>query len=96
MYQLKYNSDGQIERYKARLAVTGYSQQEGLDYLETFYPMAKMVTVRSIMALASPCSSYVFQRDVHNAFLQGELLEDVYMQIPDGLANQGETRWFAN
>ena len=58
--------------------------------MRLFSPVAKMVTVRSVIALAASCGWYIFQMDVHNAFLQGDLLEDVYMQIPKGFANQGE------
>ena len=74
----------------------GYSQQEGLDYTETFSPVAKMVTVRSVVALAASNGWFVFQMDVHNAFLQGDLLEEVYMQVPDGFATQGRSLWFAS
>ncbi|XP_060182516.1 uncharacterized protein LOC132612214 [Lycium barbarum] len=63
-----------LERYKARLVAKGYSQQEGLDFKETFSPVAKMVAVRAVVVLAACSSWYIFQMDVHNAFLQGDLL----------------------
>ena len=96
VFEIKYKASGEVERYKARLVTKGYSQQEGLDFTETFSPVAKMVTVRSVIALAASCEWYIFQMDVHNAFLQGDLPEEVYMHIPDGLQTRGRNTWFAN
>nr|XP_016476159.1 PREDICTED: uncharacterized protein LOC107797748 [Nicotiana tabacum] len=84
---VKYKSNGEVERYKVRLVAKGYSQQKGLDYNETFSSVAKMVTVRSVVALAAASHWYLFQMDVHNAFLQWDLSEEVFMQIPDGFSS---------
>lgn len=64
-----------------------YNQKERIDYAETFSPVAKLVTGRTTLALAAKQIWHHFQMNVYNAFLQGDLHEEVYMQIPQGFSN---------
>ena len=84
MYKIKYHTDGTVERFKARLVTLGNHQVEGVDYHETFAPVAKMVTVCILLTLVVAKGWSLHEMDVHNAFLHGGLHEDIYMTLPPG------------
>nr|GEV73273.1 ribonuclease H-like domain-containing protein [Tanacetum cinerariifolium] len=88
IYKIKYKSSRDIERYKARLVAKGFSQREGIDFDETFFPVVKMTTVRCVISLSVENKWQLFQLDVKNAFLYGDLDEEIYMTIPQDFSDK--------
>ena len=85
VYSIKLRFDGSIERHKARLVALRNRQEYGLDYEETFAPVAKMTIVRIVMAINVSKGWLLHQMDVKNAFLHGDLKEEIFMSPPPGL-----------
>ena len=75
MYKVKYNIDTSINGYKAGLVEKGYTQQHGIDYDQNFVLVAKMMTIRVLLAVSAAKGCHLHQTDVKNEFLQGELKE---------------------
>ena len=82
VYKIKMNPDGTISKFKARLVVKGYSQQPGIDYGDTFAPVARLDTVKTLITLAAQEKWKIYQLDVKSAFLNGELEEEIYIEQP--------------
>jgi Reverse transcriptase (RNA-dependent DNA polymerase) len=112
VFRIKRGPDGSIQKYKARVVAQGFTQIEGIDYDETFAPVAKFASLRTILALATEHDLEVHQMDVKSAYLNGELKEDIFMEpppgfdVPDGMVlklvkavygtKQGGRVWYEN
>jgi len=88
VYTVKHNADGFVSKYKAILVVKGYAQTYGIDYEETYSLVAKMTTIRAIIAMAAAKGWSLHQMDVNNVFLHGDLLKEVYMEQPPNYVDQ--------
>jgi len=89
VFKVKYRSDGEVEHFKGRLVAKGYAQMYGIDYDETFAPVVRFSSIRTLLAFAVQNSLLIHQMDVVTAFLNGNLSEEIYMQQPDGYIQVG-------
>jgi hypothetical protein len=85
VYKTKFNEKGEVERYKERLVAKGFAQQPGIDFGETFAPVARLDTIREVLAITSQNKWKVYQMDVKYAFLNDILEEEVYVQNHQGM-----------
>jgi hypothetical protein len=84
LFKIKHAADGSIDKYKARFFARGFSQKEGIDYEETFAPVARYTSIRIIIALAAKMKWTLHQMDVKTTFLNGVIEEEVYIEQPQG------------
>jgi len=87
VFRTKRKVDGSIDRYKACLVAKGFHQQSGIDYTETYSPVIKPITIRTVLSLVVSFRWPIKQIDVSNAFLHGSLSEKVYMAQPPGFVH---------
>lgn len=92
IFSYKYRADGTMKRPKARLVACGNRQKEGRDHKEIFAPVAKMNTMHFLLALAAANRWELHQMDIHNAFLHGNLEEEIYMRMPPGFQTDDPTK----
>ncbi|KAM1170204.1 hypothetical protein ACFX2G_021110 [Malus domestica] len=86
VYKVKKNPNGSISMYRARLVAQGFSLEQGIDYLDTFSPIVRHTTVRIVLALAASNHWKLRQLDIKNAFLHGDMQEEIYMK-PQGFVD---------
>ena len=90
LYKIKHVVDGSIEKYKARFVARGFTQKEGIDYDETFAPVSRYTTIRTIISLATVFGWNLHQMDVKTTFLNGKIEEEVYIEQPEGFVTHGK------
>ena len=90
VFKVKHTSEGKVERFKGRLVAKGYAQKYGIDYDETFSPVVRFSSIRSLLAFAVQNNMLIHQMDIVTAFLNGELDEEIYMQQPTGYVIPGK------
>nr|GEY20615.1 zinc finger, CCHC-type [Tanacetum cinerariifolium] len=89
IFKKKMKVDGAIDKFKARLVIQGFRQKEGIDYFDIYAPVARITTIRLLLALVAIHNLVIHQMDVKTAFLNGDLDEEVYMKQPEGFVMPG-------
>ncbi|KAL0315039.1 UNVERIFIED_CONTAM: Retrovirus-related Pol polyprotein from transposon TNT 1-94 [Sesamum calycinum] len=93
IFKKKLKPDGSIDKFKAREVAKGFKQKEGIDYFDTYSPVARLTTIRVLIALASMYNLSIHQMNVKTTFLYGELEEEIYMDQPEGFVAYGYLRY---
>ena len=94
VYTVKVGPDGQVDFLKVRLVAKGYTQIYGCDYGDTFFLVAKIASIHLFLSMVAMCHWPLYQLDIKNAFLHGELLDEMYMEQPPGFVCSGGV-WFS-
>src|ERR1044072_4487376 len=90
VFRNKLNEKGEVVRNKARLVAQGYSQQEGIDYTETFAPVARLEGIRLLISFSINHDIILYQMDAKSAFLNGYISEEVYLRQPPGFEDNSD------
>ncbi|KAD4384796.1 hypothetical protein E3N88_24964 [Mikania micrantha] len=90
IFKRKMKADGSIDKYKVRLVIKGFRQNEGVDYFDTYSPVTRITSIRLVLAIAALRNLEVHQMDVKTAFLNGDLEEKIYMEQPEGFSAPGQ------
>ena len=90
LYKIKHAADGSVKKYKARFVARGLNQKEGIDYDETFAPVARYTTIRTIISLVAVFRWKLHHMDVKTTFLNGKIEEEVYIEQPEGFVTHGK------
>lgn len=90
LFRRKRRVDGSIEKHKVRLVAKGFTQKHGIDYFDTYSPVARIATIRLLIAIAATNKLVIHQMDVKTTFLNGELDEKIYMEQPEGFVMPGQ------
>src|SRR5467141_2230565 len=93
VFNYKWDSNGNIIRHKVRVVAKGFTQKPGIDYTETYAPVAHMESTRVLLHIGASLDCEIHQMDVKTAFLHGDLEEEVYMEQPKGMKEPGKEDW---
>ena len=93
IFLCKRDENNNVSRHKTRIVAKGYSQIEGIDYTDTFSPIAHLESVRTVLDIAASLDWEIHQFDIKTAFLHGDLTEDIYMEQPEGRKVRGKETW---
>ena len=84
------NINGIVNKFKARLVAQGFRQKHGVDHFDAYAPVARITTIRLVVAIASSYNLVIHQMDVKTTFLYGDLEEEIYMRQPEGFIMKGQ------